>query len=355
MARQNTRTVIQAVSLEHTTLNDLLDDGAEFGKFYADASDPVLPTRQYTQDQMVGDGRAYDRHSQPLNNDPINYPYAGLLNSTQGVRLIRDWLGGTIDETDNTTPGTIDSLIHQLAPGEVPLLSNYLRELGGESLVHADVFVQTIEISQQGNAQPRISAGLSNSGLSKKISDTSIDTADVEDAASYLTYNYAKTRLTFSDGVNSYNFANDSRLLNVTFSGNQGVQVEFLPGDSFLNATSQCQGTYSKNVYIDVQSANIQATVYMDENFTEFDSWVANRKLTSISLFFATCEHVGTGGTHYAEIEIKIPIGEFNMTGGRQGNFSTYSFNIKAIEGDPTTGDLVQARIRQVGSIDAGV
>lgn len=349
MARQNLRNVVQALSIDPTALLTYLDDGAEFRQFPSDTTPPILPTRQKVPDNMVGDGRPYPKKGKPYRFDPRNIPVNGTLNSTVAVRLIRDALGGTVDDTVNTTPNlTTDSLIHMKDAGAVPRLSNLIRQLGGESLLHGDTFVQTLEISQSGDAEARISATLGNSGHFKKLSATSIDVADIEDMSAYLKMHGVKTKLTFSDGVTSYDFANEGRLLDVSFNYNQGVIVEGLMGDPFVDTSNECQGAYSKNVYIDVQSASIRAKVYMDENFTNFDSWVADRTITSVSLTFKTCEVIV--GTHLFEIEIKIPIAEFNLTPDTQGNFSAYGFEITAISGDPVTGDLVQARVRHLTS-----
>lgn len=349
--RQNLRNVVQAMSIAPTDLLEIVDDGAELRKFPSNTTPPITPTRQKTEDNMVGDGRPYPKKGKAYRFDPRSIPVQGALTDTISVRLIRDALGGTIDDTDNTTPNlTTDSLISMKDAGDVPLLRNILRVLGGESLLHSDCFVQTLEIDQQGDAEPSVNAQISNSGNFTKLSATAIDTADIEPLSTYKKMHGVKTKLTFSDGATSYDFATEGRLQSVNFQYNQNVIVEGMMGDPFVNPSAECQGAFSQNVYIDVQSAMIRATVYMDENFDEFDSWVADRTLTSVSLLFRTCEIIV--GAHFFEIEIKIPIAEFNLTGTTQGNFSAYSFDIKAIEGDPTTGDLVQARIRHLTSVD---
>lgn len=349
--RQNLRNVKQAMTILPTDLLEYSDDGAEFRQFPSNTTPPVTPTRQKTEDNMVGDGRPYPKKGKAYRFDPRNIPVQGALTDTISVRLIRMALGGTVDDTDNTTPNlTTDSLIHMKDAGDVPLIYNLARELGGESLLHGDVFLQALEIDQQGDAEPSVNATLANSGHFKKLSATAIDTADFEDLTAYKKMHGVKTRMTFSDGVTSYDFANEGKLQAVNFQYNQNVIVEGMMGDPFVNTSAECQGAYSQNVYIDVQNAMIRATVYMDENFSVFDSWVADRTLTSISLLFRTCEIIV--GTHLFEIELKIPIGEFNLTGTTQGNFAAYTFEIKAIEGDPTTGDLVQARIRHLTADD---
>lgn len=351
--RQNLRRVVQAESIAHTAIGEYLTtDGADFQKYPSDPSNPVFPTGNNVLDQMVGDGSPYDKQSKRLFFNPINIPYQGLLTSTMGVRLFRDWLGGAITETTNSVPGTIDSAIVQLAPGAVPLCSNIIRSLGGESFFHGDCFVQNITIAQQGASQPTISGTINNSGYFKKLSATSIDVADVIAQPTYLKGHGVKTLVTFSDGTTSFNFANERRQLDVTFTGNQNVVVENLPGNPFLDTSNQCQGAYSDCIYIDVQTATLQLKVYEDEAFAEFDSWLAQKKLTSVSLLIVSCEHVGTGGTHYWEFEVKIPIGEFTLTPAQQGNFAAFTIDIKAIEGDATSGSLVMGRIRQVGSVD---
>lgn len=348
MARFNLRDVVQAISIENTDQGVYLtgDDGAEFRKFPSEATPPVFPTRNNVEDNAVGDGRAYKKQSKPYYFNPISYPQGMALNTTMGVRIFRNWLGGAVTQTDNLVFLSTDHAIKQMAPGEVPMCCNILRSLGGESNLYGDVFVQTIEMSQSGAGEPRISASLQNSGHFEKIADTSIDLADVDDLAAYLKMHGTKTKLTFSDGVSSYDFAAEHRLIDVSFSGNQNVIVEPLPGDSFQNPDNECHGAFADSFFIDIQSAMIRAKVYMDEDFAQFDSWLPNRKLTSVKLTFSTCEIVGAT-THHFEIEVEFPIAQFNLEPDQNSNFSAFSFNIEAIEGDPTTGCLVLGRVRR--------
>lgn len=349
MPRQNLRDVLQAISIENLAVNEILDgdEGDQFRIFPSDAIGPVIPTRTPVEDNAVGDGKAYPKQSKPYYFNPINYPYAMALNSTMGQRLLRMWLGGTIGDTVNVVPGTTDQVIQMKAPGAAPMVANVVRKLGGEGFLFADVWPQTIEISQSMSGEPKISAQLMNAGQFKKLADTTIDTADFDTMDAYLKYHGAKTTLIFSDGVDTYNFASESRLIDVSFTGNQNVVVDQLPGDGFYDSSAQCNGAYSKTFFIDIQSAEMKVKVYMDDTFAQFASWLPNRKLTSVTLKFTSCELIGAT-THQSEIEIKFPVAEFNLEGDTQGNFSAYSFSIKAIEGDASTGSLVIGRVRRV-------
>ncbi len=132
----------------------------------------------------------------------------------------------------------------------------------------------------------------------------------------------------------------------MSFSGNQNVIVDQLPGDGFYDSTAECNGAYSKQFFIDVQSASMKVKVYMDATFAQFASWLPNRKLTSVTLLFKSCQTIGAT-THVSEVEIKFPVAQFNLQGDTTGNFSAYSFTIDAIEGDPSTGSLVIMRMRR--------
>jgi hypothetical protein len=300
-------------------------------------------------DNAVGDGKAYPKQSKPYYFNPINYPYSMALNSTMGQRVLRMWLGGTIGNTARTLPGTTDQLIQMLSPGQPPMVCNLLRKLGGEGNLFGDCYVQTVEIAQQGAGEPRITAQFNNPGHFIKLANTLIDLADVAPMDSYLKYHGAKTKLTFSDGVDSYDFASEGRLIDVTFSGNQNCVVDQLPGDGFYDPAAECNGAIAKNFFIDLQTAQMTVKVYMDNTFAQFNSWLPNRKLTSVSLVFSSCEIIGLT-TDHSEIEIKFPVAQFNLQGDQQGNFSAYSFTIEAIEGDSVTGSLAEIRLRRVTS-----
>lgn len=347
--RKNLRDVIQAISIENLAANTLLssDDGGAFKIFPSDAIGPVLPTRNTVEDNAVGDGKAYPKQSKPYYFNPVNYPYSMALNSTMAQRIFRMWLGGTVGNTVNTVPGTTDQVIQMKDPGAVPMVCNLLRSLGGEGFLHGDCFVQTIEVSQTGSNEPRISSQFMNTGQFKKLADTSIVLSGIAALDVYYKYHGVKTTLIFSDGVDTYNFASEGRLCEVSFSGNQNVIVDQLPGDGFVDTSHECYGAYSKQFNIDVQDASMRVKVYMDDTFAQFSSWLPHRRLTSVTLLFKTCETIGST-THVSEIEIKFPVGEFNLSGDTQGNFSAYGFNIKAIEGDPITNSLVIGRVRRV-------
>lgn len=348
MSRFNVRDVIQAISIENTAVNEYLtgDQGNQFRMFPGNAIAPVLPTRTPVEDNAVGDGRAYPKQGKPYYFNPVNWPYTMALNSTMGQRVLRMWLGGTIGDTVNTLPGTTDEVIQMKTPGSAPMVANLLRKLGGEYFIYGDAYVQTIEISQSGAGEPQISATFNNPGHYFSVV-APFDIADVDTMDPYLKYHGAKTKLTFSDGVTSFDYASEGRLIDVGFTGNQNCIVEQLPGDNPADSAHECYGFVAKNFFIDVQSAEIRGKVYMDANFTEFASWAANKKLTSVTLLFSSCEIIGST-THHSEIEIKMPVGEFNLAGDQNGNFSAYNFTIRGIEGDPTTGSLVIGRVRRV-------
>lgn len=356
MARFNLRSVIQAISIENVAAGTYLtaDTGTKFRVFPSDANPPILPGRTPVEDNAVGDGRAYPKQSKPYYYNGLNYPYAMALNSTMGVRLLRMWAGGAVTTTVNSAPATTDHLVEMLPAGSVPKCANVVRKLGGEAYLHGDMFVQTVEITQEGAGEPQIRAAFGNSGYSNELANTTIVTSNIATMATYLKFHGTKTKLTFTDGSTSYDYAADHRLCGVSFSGNQNVVVDQLPGDPFLNTAAECQGAYAGNFQIDVQTGQIKCKVYMDANFTEYAAWKANKKLTSVKLTFSSCEIVGAT-THHFEIEIQIPVAEFNLDPDQQGNFSAYSFTIKAIEGDPTTGSLVKVRIRRAtadGALD---
>lgn len=356
MARVNQRNVDNLISIENTTLGEYFvgDDGDQFRKFLQDAQGPIFSTRTTVPDNEVGDGSPYEKHSKPYYYDPINKPYSGALNNTIGIRILRMWMGGAATPTENAVPGTFDYAVVQLAPGACPMLCNQIRSNGGNSLLFGDVFTQTVEISQQGSGEPRLTSQFSNGGHSIDLADTTIDLADAEDALARLKMDGKRTTFTFSDGVDTYNFVSEKRLIDLSFSGNQNVIVEQLPGDSPLDAAAECQGGFTQNIYIDVQDAMMRAKVYMDGTFAQYLSWIKNRKLTSVTAKWSTCEIIGLT-THHGEIEVKFPIAEFTLTPDTQGNFDAYSMDIKAIEGDPVSGSLVLMRYRIVGDLDETV
>lgn len=353
MARVNQRSAINAISIENTAIGEYLDDGALFRKFPADPKGPFMPTRTKVPDNMVGSGSPYPKQSKPYYYNPVNEPYAGALTDTIGARILRLWNGGTNNAVAVVgATGVSDNTVEMLDAGDAPLTVNLIRADGGARFLLGDVAVQTVEVSQDMSNEPRISATFFNGGHFATIGDTNIDTADVEAMEAYKKFDGKKTRLTFSDGVDTFDFAGEKRLISVTFTGNQNVKADQLPGDSPVDATNECRGGFTQNLSIGVQQASMRVKVFMDADFDEFASWQADRKLTSVSLVFKTCDKIGTGTPVYTELEIKFPIGEFNLEPDTQGDEQAFAFVIDAIEGDAVTGSLVKIRARILGNID---
>jgi hypothetical protein len=352
MGRHNQRDIVQAVSIENQALGTYLtgDDGAKFQQYPSNPSSPVIPTRTKIPDNSVGTGNPNERKGKAYYFDPIQMPYAMALNSTMAAKLARNLAGGTITTTTNTVPGTKDHLVECKHAGTAPMVMNVLQKNGGRNFLFGDVFVSQMNFTQQGSAEPQVSATLSNSGYHKKISDTSIDITDVVAIAAYLKYHGAKTKVTFSDGVDSYDLAGSHVQIDASCQLSQNVVVEQLPGDPFLS-TTECQGAYAASVFIDSQSGNMTVKVYQGDTFPEFDSWLADRTLTSVKLMFASCEVIGAT-THHAEFEIQFPKAEFTLAGDTNQNQDAFTWNIKAVEGDATTTSLYKFRIRQVGELD---
>lgn len=349
MAKQYLRNVVQALLIAPGVIGTPSEDGAEYRKFPAEETPPIIPTRQLVADNMVGDGRAYPKKSKVIQWDPRNIPWNGPLNTTASFKLFRYFLGGAVTTT-TVVDNVNDHAIKQLAPGNEPMVTNYVRSLGGEALIHGDVFVQSIEISQEMKNEPRMNCSLGNSGHFKKISDTALDTADIEALAAYVKFDPNKTTLTYSDGVLSYNFASESRLINVSASLAQNVNVEGLPGDPYADSTNECKGSYASSLDIGIQTGQIRAKVYMDNNFDDFDAFAAHRTITDAKLTFKSCEKIGTNSNRNWEFEIHFPKAELNIEPDSENGKSCFVATLTAIEGDVTSGCLVLGRIRQVGT-----
>lgn len=353
MARVNQESIIQARSSAATAIGTYLDDGALFKKFPGKVKARDFPSRNLVEDDNVGDGNFNPQQGKPYYFEPANIPYSGILNSTVCEEIIRDFMGGVVTPTTNTTPGTIDHAIVQLVPGLAPRARNYIESNGGAAFLRGDVYVQSIGIQQQGSNQPQFTAQMSNGGHYAEIADTAIDVGDILDQDPYKFFDGKRTTLTFVIGATTYNLVNEKRLFDINFSANQNVVVEQLPGDSPIDASNECEGGYTTNCYIGKRSkdsAMMQIKFYAKDTFPEFADWKANNKVTSLILTFSSCEIIGAT-THHEEIEIKFPVAEWNITSDVNGDFESYNVDFKAIDGDPTSKSLFLTRIRRVASL----
>lgn len=348
MALHNQRSAVRAISIANQSTFAILNDGALFRQYLANPAPLQFATRDRIADPRVGTGNPYDKKGAPNYYQPIGVPYGAPLNMGHAVRLLRMITGGAVTPTALVAPNTTvyDHVIAMKAAGAVPLMANVIGINGGNEFLTAGQYVQTFEITQTNGEEPQVSAQMQNNGHNVRVSDTLIDPADIED---YLPsedqkFRGALTKVTFSDGVDSYDLAAEARQLSIAITLNQNVIVKPLAGDDPNDATAPCDGSIASLVFIDVQSANATVKVYMDDAFDEFEAWKLNRTLTSVKFIFKGCETIGTSAS--PELEIQFPKAEFELTPDSEDNFEAFTMQIKAIEGDTTTGALWIPRVR---------
>jgi hypothetical protein len=348
MSLHHQRSALRAISILNQSSFAVLDDGALFRQFLANPAPLQFATRDRIADPRVGTGNPYDKKGAPNYYQPVGVSYAAPLNLGHAVRMIRMITGGAVTPTALVAPNAAvyDHVIAMKAAGAVPLLANVLGVNGGNEFLTAGQYSQTVEITQTNGEEPQISAQMQNNGHNIRVSDTSIDTADIEDYDPLEDSKFRGnlTKVTFSDGVDSYDLAAEGRQLSIAITLNQNVIVKPLAGDDPNDAAAACEGAIASLVFIDVQSANATIKVFMDDAFDEFEAWKANRTLTSVKFIFTGCEVVGVSSAN--QIEIQFPKAEFELTPDSEDNFEAFTIQIKAIEGDTTTGALWIPRIR---------
>jgi hypothetical protein len=348
MALHNQRSAVRAISIANQSTFAVLADGALFRQYLANPAPLQFATRDRLADPRVGTGNPYDKKGAPNYFQPIGVPYSAPLNLGHAVRLLRMITGGAVTPTAMSAPNAAvyNHVIAMKAAGAAPLMANIIGINGGNEFLTAGQYVQTYEITQTNGEEPQVSSQMQNNGHNVRVSDTPIDAADIDD---YLPSEDKKfrgnlTKVTFSDGVDSYDLAAENRQLSISITLNQNVIVKPLAGDLPNDAAAACDGAIASLVFIDVQSANATVKVYMDDAFDEFNAWKLNRTLTSVKFTFTGCETIGVSTT--PQLEIEFPKAEFDLTPDSEDNFEAFTMQIKAIEGDATTGALWKVRVR---------
>lgn len=341
--------VTQAIAIQSSVDDGPSVDETDYIQFLSNPLPPQIPNNEsVTDESMVGDGS-----SRILRNifnyywQTRNYPVSGLLNDHIACILIKAFLGGA---TTTTTTATVvkDYATVQKSTSVTPSLFSIYRHLEGEQFILGDLFPNSFNISQEGEAQPSFNFDLMGTG---KFLDTdlltaaSFDESSIVAAPSYEYFHGAATVVTFTDGTTTYNLTEQGRLISLSVEGNNGGRVARRPGDPFFVPADKNSGAFSKNISMGkAQGHLVKFKIDLGEELTEWKAMVQRKTLTGGSIKFVGF-NVITGSYAY-EFEIKFPRARFSMIAGdTDDQYGALSVEI-APERDPVSGGFFTSRVR---------
>lgn len=349
---RNTRDIIQALSvLPQADAGSLYvpRNSADYLRFLSNETPPQVPNPRRVRNNMVGNGRRFPKKAKNYYFDSRTFNYAGLLNDQISTILYARDLGGLITATPRTG-GVKDYAILQNVINSNPKLSSLVRYNGAEQMIQGDYAVNTIDITQEAEAQPTFGAGLVNTGhfieLPDAVADVQAFVNGIPNAPEYKTFDGAYTSFTFSDGVNPvYDLPAEGRLLSLGINITQNIYVKALPGDKAIDPANRCKGAFARTILILTQTASMRIKAFMGADFKEFKAMLANNQLNSVTAKFVSCENYA-GTTDTPEFEVKFPLASFEtIEGDTEDQFQAINMTITADE-DTVTGGLVTGRVR---------
>lgn len=322
-----------------------------YHEFLSNPLPPQLPGNEtVTDENMVGDGI-----SRTLRNI-YNYYWTektlqigGTLNDHIAAILMKGFLGGTHTITPGAPVTVLDYLTLQKVSNVTPNYFSVYRKLGGEQFILADLFPNSFNISQDGEGMPNFSFDLLGTG--KFLDDTALvaggftTEADFVDAPNYEYFHGAATVFTATDGVTTYDFTNQGKLISLSVEGGNGGRTARRPGDVFQTPADRNSGAFSRNAAMGKASGLVRVKIDLGSALTEFKAMVQRKTLTSGSIKFVGMNKVLATANDY-EFQINFPRSRFRMIDGdTDQDYGALSIEIQP-ERDLVTGGYFTARIR---------
>jgi hypothetical protein len=175
--RQHTKFVQAAISVAPevagTAPNTPYTLAAEFETIICDPVLPVIPEPELIDDSdQVGDGTEGPKDPRPGKTPSPQVTLGAKLSNVFPARLMKRFLGGTVVNSAPIVTGVYDHTVGmQARTSFVPQLTTVAMLLGGADPILSSMGVNTVDISQTGTDDPKISFGLMGSGHYKFFRD----------------------------------------------------------------------------------------------------------------------------------------------------------------------------------------
>jgi hypothetical protein len=331
------------------TINTPIETHADFFRFKTQPFDTPVPAPEMITDEgEIGDGVGYVQNMRSYKWPSIDLPLSGKMNDVLFPKLFARVLGGTVVNAVVTAVTSWDHTIPMATELELvqPKLSTLITE-GTAKFIWPDVFVRSLQISQEGDAEPTWSASLGHSGMHKAVADSSIVLASVTALdTNYFGANYhgAATRVTYNDG-GAVDLTATRGLCGASVNLTQPVSVIGLPGDSFITSGDVNSGSHSATLMRETQEADIiTLKVYADSPLAQWAKLKVSTVLTDVVVKFVG-KKIGASVDSY-ETEVKLTRAVFmSVTPSKHGEYEAFDCVIKALP-DSTTKRLAIGRIR---------
>lgn len=352
MAKRNVKSLKLYISTVLKAINTLEEDEDNYKRFQVDQMDVPLPQSEQMSDAgTVGNGSGYEHYSWHYRWLPAQLPIRGKLEDTVFPILLARVLGGTVVDTAVTDTDSYDHDIPMANELELiePKLFSVITE-GQGAFIWGDMYVTELTISQNRDEHPTFEGSLANTGLFKKVADSSIVTSGVAaPPADYFgaRYHGAATTFTYNNGT-SQNLTASRGLISVSVKVGQPCDVVALPGDSFLTAGDSSTGSYAGTIVRQSQPSDmITLRYYADSALAMWTDMKASTLLTNVSITFRG-KKIGDTTDNYETEFLMEKARVVSVTGSTEGEHEAFDVVIKAM---PNAQErLCAARIRNASA-----
>jgi hypothetical protein len=350
MAKFNNKSVDLAISTAPTTINTVEETFGNYTRFKVEQFDiPIPDSDKMTDAGTVGDGVGYEQNIWHYRWKPTGLSLRGKLDDKLFPILFARILGGTVVDAVVTASTSYNHTIPMATELELvrPKLSNIVVK-GNADFIYADMYPESLTITQNKDESPMFEAQMSNTGLFKKISDSTLVVGSIPAVSSTyyagLKYHGAATTLVYNNG-SSQDLTAARGLISVSAKLTQPCDVVNLPGDSFLTSGDVASGSYAGTIDRKSQEQDIITLRYFaDSPLSHWSDMKAGTVLTNLILKFQG-KVIGASTDKY-ETEVKLTRAQVvSVTGSTEGEYEAFDVVIKALP-DSTTKRLCIGRVQ---------
>ena len=328
-----------------TNINTMVEETVDDTKYkvaLVDAFPGVVPNGEMVDDSsQVGDGSEFPRFVR-LYRWGLSFNLSMLLNTELALVLIKRAFGGTVTNAVVTAGLVWDHTVpfqNARTQGRVPQATTFVIPMvGGQDFVCGDMFVQSVQITQQGDARPTATFALAGTGYHKRIRDyvTPLALPDPDtDTPEHHYFHGGMLGFTLNDG-SVEDFAGQGWLDSYQFDMQNTLQFRRAPGDGFLVAGDVRSGSYSRSVIHGKRTAGVQFQKLLDDDLPEYE-WLRNNTLITGLSITNVGDIIET--THKWELEIIVPASQLQSTSpSTNNNFLTVNNNLMALKDSVTLG-----------------
>ncbi|HEX8653109.1 MAG TPA: hypothetical protein VF708_19990 [Pyrinomonadaceae bacterium] len=323
---------------------------ASYTKFLCDMFQPPIPDVPLIPDGQIGGGSERPRNYRPGWVDPLAFNISGRVNTHITARLGSRCLGGEVSSNAVTAAASYDitTLTQRGSEGRLPKFSAIGFLVGGYDYI-LNLAVDSMELSFEGDRNVDYTAAVRGTGYHKRaVADiAAVIPANVSGSEldAYHLMHPAGVVVTFTDGTPAtIDFGADGDLLAGRCSLGQGISINPLPNDSFMDAADWYTGAYARDIHRTSRVPVASLDVAVRSDLADFILTQRKKDVTNLIFKFRSADKIGVTTERY-EFEWKYPVARLGRVASNpKGDVAAVSMTFEG-KPDATDGFVIQ-RVR---------